>query len=318
MTTIMTLASMTLDGTSNPEVTVIGGANIDIAARHAAAFYHAADSVRGDVSISAGGVARNITETLGQLGCKVDLITALGDDDFAQIIRKSLNLPAIDHSASHHEHTGRSDCYLSILDEHGELLQAINQMAQVDRLTPAYLEHYQDQITSSQRLIADCNLPPESLGWLARLEKRPPLYIDGVSAQKIIKLRPILHLIDGLKCNTREAATLLEQSDDTPADDLIDALTGSGIKTVLISLGEDGVIFSRGGEIIRKDALPLPEEITSVTGAGDALFAGFIYADLSKASLSDALMLGMDTARLTLTCAGAVHPQVASIFTKYR
>ena len=314
----MTVASMTLNRTITPEVTVIGGANIDIAARHASAHHHPADSVRGDVSLSAGGVARNITETLGRLGGKVNLITALGGDDFAQIIRNSLNLPAIDHTASHHEQAGRSDCYLSILDQQGELIQAINQMVQVDRLTPHYLEHYQDQITSSQRLIADCNLPAESLEWLARLEMRPALYIDGVSAQKIIKLKPVLHRIDGLKCNTKEAATLLEMPESTSPEDLIDALITSGIKTALISLGEDGVIFSRGGEIIRKDALPLPEEITSVTGAGDALFAGFIYGDLIKASLSDALMLGMEAARLTLTCAEAVHPQIASILTKYR
>ena len=309
---------MALDRTSNPQVTVIGGANIDITARHASALYHAADSSRGEISISAGGVARNITEALGRLGCKGVLITALGDDDFAQIIRQSLNLPAIDYTASYHEKSARSDCYLSILDQQGELIQAINQMAQVDSLTPAYLERHEDQITSSSRLIADCNLPPESLEWLARLEIRPALYIDGVSAEKIIKLRPILHLIDGLKCNAQEAATLLEQPDETPAEDLLDALITSGIKTALVSLGQDGVILSREGGIIRKDALPLPQKITSVTGAGDALFAGFIYGDLFKASLNDALILGMDAARLTLTCAEAVHPQISSILTKYR
>ena len=43
-------------------ITVIGGANIDISAKYSSAVADAGDSNQGQISTSAGGVARNIAE----------------------------------------------------------------------------------------------------------------------------------------------------------------------------------------------------------------------------------------------------------------
>ena len=298
-------------------VTVIGGANIDLAARHHHVTYHEADSSQGEVSISAGGVGRNIAETLGRMGSMVQLITAFGDDDFAQIIRSSLDHPHINYTASLTQISARSDCYLSVMDHHGELIQAINQMALVDKLTPTYLEGIDPYIQGASRLIADCNLPQNSLGWLALHDNRPALYVDGVSSEKIIKLRDMLDRIDGLKCNQLEARTLLNMPEDTSAEDVLTGLTDAGVTTVLLSLGEDGLMASSHGQVIHMPALSTPDDIMSVSGAGDALFAGFIFGELAALNLNDALELGMDAARLTLTCTGAVHPDIATILTPH-
>ena len=80
-------------------IIVIGGANIDISAKYISSVAAAGDSNQGQISTSAGGVARNIAENLARLGSAVQLITGLGDDGFSVSVRASLNLPLLDLSA---------------------------------------------------------------------------------------------------------------------------------------------------------------------------------------------------------------------------
>ncbi|MCA3574619.1 MAG: carbohydrate kinase, partial [Aestuariivirga sp.] len=60
-------------------VIVIGGANVDIKGRSSGPFVQGTSNP-GEVTVSAGGVGRNIAENLSRLGVSVSLFTALGDD----------------------------------------------------------------------------------------------------------------------------------------------------------------------------------------------------------------------------------------------
>ena len=189
-------------------ITVIGGANIDISAKYSTAVAAAGDSNQGQISTSPGGVARNIAENLARLGSAVQLITRAGDDGFSVSVRASLNLPLLDLSACYAPPNTPSDSYLSLYDMKGELVSAVNQMRLVNKLTPSYLQRFERQITSAALIIADCNLPPDTIYWLAVLPDRPTLFFDGVSMEKITRLQSCLDRIDGLKCNRLEAAAL--------------------------------------------------------------------------------------------------------------
>ena len=69
-------------------VTVIGGANVDIGGRSAAALA-LRDSNPGFVSQRYGGVGRNIAHDLCLLGEHVRLITAIGGDLYGAGLRES-------------------------------------------------------------------------------------------------------------------------------------------------------------------------------------------------------------------------------------
>ena len=158
----------------------------------------------------------------------------------------------------------------------GELVSAVNQMQLVNKLTPSYLQTFSAQITGAALIIADCNLPQEAINWLAGLPYRPALFFDGVSMEKINRLRPCLDQIDGLKCNRLEAAALLDCSVQTAPDQLVTELLKHGIDTVLLSLGADGVQVGRAGQQTHFPLPESPQNIASVAGAGDALLAGFL------------------------------------------
>lgn len=294
-------------------ICVIGGANIDISAKYTAAVTASGESYNGQISTSAGGVARNIAENLARLGSAVQLITGLGDDGFSASIRTSLNLPLLDISLCYYASDSPSDSYLSMYDRTGELINAVNQMQLVNQLTPTYLQPFEQQISKSALIIADCNLPPETIHWLADLPNRPSLFVDGVSMKKITRLKPFLGQIDGLKCNRQEAAALLEHVVQTPPDQLVDSLHQRGIETVLLSLGAEGLYLGRFGQQTYFPLPAPPQTIASVAGAGDALLAGFLHSQLRDTSDEAAVHLGLRAAQLTLTCTEAVHPDIGSL-----
>ena len=294
-------------------ITVIGGANIDISAKYSSAVAAAGDSNQGQISTSAGGVARNIAENLARLGSAVQLITGLGDDGFSVSVRASLNLPLLDLSACYAPPNTPSDSYLSLYDMKGELVSAVNQMRLVNKLTPSYLQRFETQITGASMIIADCNLPPDTIYWLAVLPDRPTLFFDGVSMEKITRLQACLDRIDGLKCNQLEAAALLNCSVRATPDQLVADLHQRGVDIVLLSLGSEGVQLGRAGQQLHFPLLKPPHTISSVAGAGDALLAGFLHGHFNGASDEAAMHFGLRAAQLSLTCTDAVHPGIASI-----
>ncbi len=294
-------------------ITVIGGANIDISAKYSAPVITTGDSHNGKISTSAGGVARNIAENLARLGSAVKLITGLGDDAFSAPVRASLNLPLLDISACYAPPNAPSDSYLSLYDMTGDLISAVNQMQLVNKLTPTYLQPFKSQITSAALIIADCNLPPDTINWLTRLPDRPPLFFDGVSTEKITRLQPCLDRIDGLKCNRLEAAALLNCSAQATPDRLVADLLNRGIDTVLLSLGANGVQLGRAGRQTYFPLLSPPQTIASVAGAGDALLAGFVHSQHHGESDAAAMHLGLRAAQLSLNCTDAVHPDIANL-----
>ena len=69
--------------TRSPYVTVVGGMNMDIGGRPYKKLV-AKDSNPGAVRMSPGGVGRNIAHNMSLLGLDVRLLTAFGDDVYAQ------------------------------------------------------------------------------------------------------------------------------------------------------------------------------------------------------------------------------------------
>ena len=97
-------------------VVVVGGVNIDIGGQSFSSLV-TADSNPGRISMSLGGVGRNIAHNLSLLGTDVRLLTAFGDDIHGQRIISSCAELGIDIS-----HALRvSDCptstYLYVADE---------------------------------------------------------------------------------------------------------------------------------------------------------------------------------------------------------
>lgn len=185
---------------------VVGGVNVDIGGRSFEPLV-AADSNPGRVTMSFGGVGRNIAHNLSLLGTDVRLLTAYGDDAYGAQVAASCSELGIDLSHALRTSEAPTSTYVYLADNLGEMALAVSDMSVCERITPAYLASQLPLLQNAQVVVADTNAPKESLEFLAQ-NCNVPLFVDPVSTAKAEKIRDILPKIHTLKPNALEAALL--------------------------------------------------------------------------------------------------------------
>ena len=288
-------------------VYVIGAVNMDISGTPAAPL-RAGDSNPGRITLSPGGVGRNIAENLRLLGRKVSLITIMGEDTYAGVIREHCLNAGIDLQYSFTDPLGRTSVYLCVNEQDGDLNTAVSDMAIYDELTPDKLEPLLPVLNRGSMVIADANLPEETLAWIAK-KVTVPIAADPVSVSKAPRLLPLLPGLTLLKPNVPEAELLTGMTirGDLNLSRASDALHRLGVKRVYISLGERGVWAddSREGGMLIPCA---PGTIVNTTGCGDAFVAAAADAFLNGLNTFDAGRRGLAASAICAEDNAAVSP----------
>jgi len=176
-------------------VVVIGGANVDILGVPDAPLV-SADSNPGRIEMSPGGVGRNIAENLARLGVTTRLITVLGGDANGRFLAEECARDGIDIVYSLVLADEPGPVYLAILDAHGDMALALNDMRAMEHLTPDALEPRAVTLAGAALVVVDTNLPAETLAWIA--DHVPvPLVLDPISVAKARRALPLLpHLAE--------------------------------------------------------------------------------------------------------------------------
>lgn len=200
--------------TRSPYVTVVGGMNMDIGGWPSEELV-AQDSNPGRVRMSPGGVGRNIAHNMSLMGLDVRLLTAFGDDVYAQKLAAVCGELGIDISQSPVIPGGHTSTYLFINDQQGDMQLAVSDMDIYRNLTPRVLAGRKQLLEGSQVVVIDTNLPAESIAWLAD-NCHAPIFADPVSTVKAEKLRPVLGKLHTLKPNRLEAELLSGVLSPTP------------------------------------------------------------------------------------------------------
>ncbi|BFM49891.1 PfkB family carbohydrate kinase [Marinomonas sp. THO17] len=286
---------------------VIGGANVDINGNSAVTWL-ANDSNPGFINQSPGGVGRNIAENLARLGEKVHLIAPVGLDQRGDWLIEQTHASGVDiHHVLRHDHLP-TGTYLAISNEHGQLQAAIADMRIVDTLEPQRLASKSSLLQSAQSIIVDANLSIDCLDWLSKEYFSAQFIADAVSATKAPKLLPLLNQLTLLKVNQDEARALL-QSQQTDPQALAQELLKQGVKSVLLSLGSQGLLFADASGCYQQSCHPTSP--VSDTGAGDALLAGYLTACEQFEDISKRLSFALACAAMTLESPHANHPELS-------
>ena len=289
---------------------VVGGVNVDIGGRSAGPLV-AADSNPGSVRLSLGGVGRNIAHNLALLGRDVRLLTAFGRDLYGRQVAASCEELGIDISHALQPADGATSVYLYISGPEGEMALALSDMEICRRITPDYLAGNLPLLQNARAVVADANLPAESLRYLA--ENCPQgLFCDPVSTAKAEKLLPILPKIHTLKPNRLEAEVLTGVSIRDAAGGRLAARTllDKGVKRVFLSLGARGVLAAEGDHML---LLPsLKGRPVSTTGCGDAFMAGLVWAYLEDLDLAEAAQAGLAAASIAMESEQTINPALSA------
>ena len=195
---------------------VVGGVNVDIGGRSFKALV-GEDSNPGEVMTSLGGVGRNIAHNMSLMGVDTRLLSAYGDDLNGERVAAPCSELGIDLSHALRVSGASTSTYLYITDPEGEMALAVSDMEVCKKITPEYLSKNLALLQNAQVVVADANIPEESLKFLAD-NLFVPLFVDPVSTVKAEKVRDILPKIHTLKPNKIEAELLSGVKIETAKD----------------------------------------------------------------------------------------------------
>lgn len=260
--------------TDNRTFHLIGGANIDISGKSCSPlrFY---DSNPGRISVSFGGVARNIAHNLVNLGCRVRFLTAFGDDPLGvQCLNDCIRLN-IDVSECLVIPKVPSSTYLAFLSDNGDMGCAISDMTILDHLSFDHIGSFLKKIGKNDILMVDTNLDAALIDFTVS-NSDCLLVSDPISAAKAEKLKPHLGRLHVFKPNRIEAEILssFRICDESSLLKAAQYFKAQGVEDILITLGEQGGLLGCSEGYFRYTHKKA--KIINTTGAGDAFMAAYI------------------------------------------
>jgi pseudouridine kinase len=293
-------------------VTCIGAANLDRKLRSLAGIaLHTSNPARQSESF--GGVARNIAENLAHLGTPVAMLTATGKDSSGAALLAHAQSLGIDTGGTLQLADVASGTYTAVLDQDGEMVVALADMALYDRLDAAFIDSCQARIAASALVVADLNLPLATVEALIAQARRAeaPLVVVAVSEPKMARLPPDLAGVRLLILNRGELAARVGRTlvSETELDAAVAEVRAQGARDLIVTRGAEGVLYTRGSDIVRLYAHGA--DVVDVTGAGDAFAAAVCWSLLQDADdLELACRRGLKLSALTLGVAETVHPRI--------
>lgn len=291
---------------SGSYVAVVGGINVDISGTSDSKMI-LGDSNPGRVTLSLGGVGRNIAENLLLLGMSCHMVTVLGDDLHAETIRAHCSRIGLDLSACETVPGAKSSTYLCINDVNGDVMTAISDMSICEQITPEFLGRHLDEINHADFVIVDANIPAPAAAFLADWCE-VPMIADTVSIKKAARLSPCLWRLYAIKPNRPEAELLtgVNIHGTQGLEEAGSVLLSEGVRNVFISLGSQGVYYA---DQEHHGIQPcVPGKILNTNGCGDAFLAAASVALMSGMSISEAALLGQASASICAEVESAVNP----------
>ncbi len=283
------------------KVLVVGGSVIDVFAYPKEKIIMA-DSNPGYLKQSLGGVGRNIAENLARLGIDTTLITTVGRDEGRKLVMQNAQDVMLKLSIIQTEHT---PTYISILNDEKDNVVAIAAMDDIELVNKDDIKIKDAIFQSADIIVVDTNLNQDTLSYIFETYKKP-FYVDVISARKADRIKPHLRQITALKMNRLEAQYLSGMHKEEDPQVLGSYFLSKGVKEVYITLGKEGSFFMDKTHAETYPSTPIVAKNTS--GAGDAFFAGIIYAKIKRL---DPLLYARKAAILTVQSNQAVSDQMS-------
>ena len=299
---------------NQPYIVGVGAANLDLNGASCAPI-HLRDSNPGHISLSAGGVTRNVCENLARLGADVKLLSCVGDDVFGSYIRRSCVEAGIDIRYLHEAKGAHSSIYLSILDADGDMLVGMSDMRIVQQDLPAdYLPSQKQLIQGAKVVTCDPCMGETALLQLLDLCQPPQIVcVDPVSCAYARVVAPLIGRFHTAKPNRMELEILagMEIRSDADLQRAGEVVLNKGLKRLFVSLGAEGCFYmDHTGLVLRRKLRPV-KQMVNASGAGDSFAAAMLYATLNGWNVEKTLDFAMAAGIAALSHERTINPNMS-------
>ncbi|MGI0527770.1 carbohydrate kinase family protein [Rhizobium giardinii] len=293
------------------KVSIFGGAHIDRRGRICGATAPGASNP-GSWFEEAGGGGFNAARNLARLGLEVRMISPRGGDAAGDTVAEAAAAAGvIDNPFVFLDR--KTPSYTAILENDGNLVIALADMDLYRLFSPRRLQQraMREVVSSSDLVVTDANLPEETLASLIEraAQQAKPIAAIAISPAKVVRLANSLAGLSFLFMNEAEARALTG-SDVTEAAEWPALLQAAGLSGGVITRGGRPALAFRQGQAVAVTP-PALDALGDVTGAGDALAAGFLAAFLGGEPLDVCLRSGVAAAGITVRSPLAVSEKMS-------
>ena len=277
------------------DVCVLGGCSVD---RN---FYQNQDGTYNQVAnmIVPGGKGNNQAVAAARAGGRVTLITRIGNDTIGDDIYSNLLSNGIDTS-NVEVIDGLGNDYANIYINAYDKDNTIERFGgAIDSFTPDMITAHQDAILNSSIVVCQLKCPIEVTEALIEFchKNQKTLILTPCRPKKLIGKFDLIDKVSLITCNEEECKTIFGTDD-------LDACVTRYPNKLIVTLGERGVMYHNGAEIVRIPALDVP--VLDTTGAGDTLNGNLAYllsqgwsldAALDRAQYASAMKIQVQSAQ---------------------
>lgn len=291
-----------------PKVTVLGSANIDLVIR-TQRLPNKGETLIGDAfDIFTGGKGFNQATAAARLGAQVTFIGRIGDDPFANILRTAIESENINTQHVKTDAESGTGIATIVVQPDGD-----NSIIVVPRanmlITPTDIDEAEESIANAKVLLLQLETPIDASERAAEIAKANDtiVMLDPAPARPLPST--LLAKVDILTPNKTEAAELSGNVITTPetaitaAKTLQTQIAEDGLSTVVLTLGEDGLILCTQAQTYHVPAVRT--DVVDTTGAGDA-FSGALATSLANGdNLDNAVRFAAEAGAAAVTVLGA-------------
>ncbi|MHC1548944.1 carbohydrate kinase family protein [Phyllobacterium sp. K27] len=282
-----------------PLLFAVGGAHLDRRGQTTGPFVPGASNP-GIMREEPGGGVFNALRLVVQRGVSTEILSVRGADSAGDAVAQAIELAGIkDSSVVFMDRPTPS--YTAILDESGDVVAAIADMALYELALPKQLRRrkVRDAISMANGIFCDANLPSEGLKRLADLAGNLPIFALAISPAKAVRLRPVFPRLACLFMNRREALALSDLNQDASLSQIHAVLRAQGLRSAIITNGGEAALAFNSSEAFTIQPPDVPG-IADVTGAGDAMAGGAIAALMRGEAFQQSCQEGMAASLLAL------------------
>ena len=248
-----------------------------------------------------GGKGSNQAVAAGKLGADVTIITRLADDDFGKMAKQTWQNANVKGAIKYSTSSYTGAAFIFIDDKTGDNAIIISPGA-ASEISLNDIHDNSEIISSTDVFLTQLEQPIEVAqeGLKVAKENNKITILNPAPAVRLPK--EIFGLCDFITPNETEteALTGLPVRNEKEAETAAKFLTELGVKTPIITMGEQGAFLYEYGLIPAFNA----GRVVETTGAGDAFNGGFAVALSEGKSALEAVKFGCATASISVTRAG--------------